>query len=173
MFKYIGIRNISSTIQKYLSVLPQESLSNKTLHIDNLPSELEKSSPSLTSEVTVYNKIPNVQPKTVSSFYINESEVLQELLKLNVNLYKVEKVKEAFDFILQRKFDRIREHIILLKEFNLEDDEIGKLITTNPLILKEDLNDLRVRINYLQYKKFSDEMITAILRKNPFWLSHR
>jgi mTERF domain-containing protein len=52
-------------------------------------------------------------------------------------------------------------------------DELGAFITKNPWIFKEDLDNLQVRVNYLQSKKFSSEMITRVVRKNPYWLSFR
>jgi hypothetical protein len=52
-------------------------------------------------------------------------------------------------------------------------DELGVFITKNPCIFKDDLDDLQVRVNYLQSKKFSAEMITRVVRRNPWWLSFR
>lgn len=173
MFKYIFVRYICTDTRKYLSTIPQISLQNKTVNSNNSSIAPDKAIGNVNTEVAIYRRIPYIQPKTVSSFYINESEILQELFKLNVNLYEVEQVTEAFDYLLPRKFDDIKDHIIFLKELKLKNEEIGEVITKNPLLLKEDLEDLKVRINYLQYKKFSNEMIKAIIHKNPFWLSHR
>lgn len=161
--------------EKCLSRMMQTlSVSDKTvpdssLQLDKYNSDIQN----VQTKTALGDRKPYVYTKTVSSMFINKSEILQELLKFNVELYKVEKNAEAFDYILQRNFADIKEHIIFLKELDLEDSDIGQLITKNPLILREDLEDLRVRINYLKYKKFSDEMITSILKKNPFWLSQR
>lgn len=116
---------------------------------------------------------PYIKQTTISSSCINGSEILQELFKLNVDLYKVEENEEAYEYILQRNFNDIKEYIIFLKKLDLREADIGNLITKNPLILKEDIEDLYVRINYLKYKKFSDDKITAIVQKNPFWLTYR
>ncbi|XP_018574305.1 transcription termination factor 3, mitochondrial [Anoplophora glabripennis] len=103
--------------------------------------------------------------------YINKSETLQHLLKLGVNLHQIEKNVEDVQFILGLKFEDIKEHIIFLNNLGLATEEIGYLITKNPLLLKEDLENLKIRINYLEYKKFSKEMITRIIKANPFWLT--
>lgn len=105
--------------------------------------------------------------------YINKSDTLQQLLKLGVNFHKIEKNGEAVPFILSLKFEDIKEHIIFLNNLDLATEEIGYLITKNPLLLKEDIEDLKVRINYLEYKNFSKEMITHIVTANPLWLTHR
>lgn len=60
-----------------------------------------------------------------------------------------------------------------LHDLGVPSDELGHFITINPWIFKEDLDDLQVRVNYLQSKKFSADMITRIVRKNPCWLVFR
>lgn len=60
-----------------------------------------------------------------------------------------------------------------LHDLGVPSDELGAFITKNPWIFKEDLDDLQVRVNYLQSKKFSAEMIARIVRRNPCWLSFR
>lgn len=124
-------------------------------------------------EVSVIDELQHTRPKTISSSFVNESEILQELFKLNVDLHKVESNEEAYEYIVTRGFDAIKEHIVFLKQLNLEEPDIGHIITKNPLFLKENIDDLNVRINYLKYKKFTNSMITSIVKKNSFWLSHR
>ena len=60
-----------------------------------------------------------------------------------------------------------------LHDLGVPSDELGSFITRNPWIFKEDLDDLQVRVNYLQSKKFSAEMIARVVRRNPWWLSFR
>lgn len=124
------------------------------------------------TEISLNDEQQYIRPKSISSSYINESKMLQKLFGLNVDLYKVETNKEAYNYISQRNFDDIKGHIIFFKELNLEEDEIGNIISKNPMILKENIEDLNIRINYLKYKKFTNSMITNIIKKNPFWLSY-
>lgn len=60
-----------------------------------------------------------------------------------------------------------------LHDLGVPADELGDFITKNPWIFKDELDNLQVRVNYLQSKKFSAEMITRVVRKNPHWLSFR
>jgi mTERF domain-containing protein len=60
-----------------------------------------------------------------------------------------------------------------LHDLGVPSDELGAFITKNPRIFQEDLNDLQVRVNYLQSKKFSAEMIARVVSRNPYWLSFR
>lgn len=60
-----------------------------------------------------------------------------------------------------------------LHDLGVPSDELGAFITRNPWIFKDDLDDLQVRVNYLQSKKFSAEMIARVVRRNPRWLSFR
>lgn len=174
MFTYTPLRTLykaQTCLLRMVQTLPVlDKISNNSyLQVKEENSQIQ----SVNKEITISDKIPYIKPKTVSSSYINDSEILQELFKLNVDLYKVERNTEAYEYILQQKFDDVKEHIIFLKELDLEDIDIGNIITKNPLIFKEDLEDIRVRINYLKYKKFTNIMITEVIKKNPFWLSHR
>ncbi|ERL92381.1 transcription termination factor 3, mitochondrial [Dendroctonus ponderosae] len=105
--------------------------------------------------------------------YANRSEVIQEFVKLGVNLYYIEKkISEAVPLILRLKFEDLREHVLFLNSLGVSFEDVGKLITKNPLIFKEKLEDLKVRVNYLKFKRFNDEMIARIVAKNPYWLSY-
>ncbi|KAK9888815.1 hypothetical protein WA026_001038 [Henosepilachna vigintioctopunctata] len=117
---------------------------------------------------------PYLKPTFNFAAYVNKSETLQELLKLGVNLHKLEKKGEIPQYILGLEFERdIKNHVLFLHSLGLKVYEIGDFITINPNIFKESLDDLRTRINYLKYKKFNDEMILRIVCINPLWLQLR
>lgn len=102
--------------------------------------------------------------------YINKSHTLQELVKLNVDLSVLEKKPKVVPFILKLEFEKdVKNHVIFLSELGVEN--IGAFITKNPFILKEDLENLNIRINYLKSKNFTSGMITSIIARNPIWLS--
>lgn len=114
---------------------------------------------------------PYFRPSFNFAAYVNNSPTLQELVKLGVNLHILEKKKGVPEFILQMEFNKdMKEHIRFLHDLGVPSDELGRFITINPWIFKEDLDDLQVRVNYLQSKKFSADMITRIVQKNPRWL---
>ncbi|CAG4968012.1 unnamed protein product [Colias eurytheme] len=104
--------------------------------------------------------------------YVNNSELLQNLIHLNVNLAKIEKKPFIVKKILKLNFDRdVKKHIFFLKDY-VTAECIGEFITKNPLILCESIEDLEVRINYLQSKYFNLQQIKHIISKNPFWLMY-
>lgn len=174
MFTYLPLRNLCKTQTCFLRMVQTLPVLDKGSNNILLEDKEDNSHiQSVNNDIAITGQIPYIKPKTVSSTYINKSETLQELFKLDVDIHKVEQNAEAFEYILQQKFVDIKEHIIFLKELNLEIADIGKIITKNPFIFKEDLEDLRVRINYLKFKRFTDIMVTKIVKKNPFWLSHR
>lgn len=105
--------------------------------------------------------------------YANKSELIQQLVQLGVNLHYIEKkLPEAMKFLLQCQFGSIKDHIRFLNDLGVELVDVAQVITKNPLILKESLEDLEVRINYLKFKKFDNDGVARIISKNPFWLTH-
>lgn len=106
--------------------------------------------------------------------YVNQSETLQKLIQLGVDLHRIERRKGLAEFILRLDFDRdMREHLQFLTDVGLDGSALGPFVTKNPLIFKEDLGNLETRINYLQSKQFKSIDITRIVEKNPFWLMFR
>lgn len=103
--------------------------------------------------------------------YVNKSETLQQFIHLGVDLSKIEKRKGLGDFVLRLDFNKdVKEHLTFLHDVGVPSDELGRFLTTNPLIFKEDLDNLQTRINYLVSKNFKEEQITRVIVKNPFWL---
>ncbi|KRT78288.1 hypothetical protein AMK59_7401 [Oryctes borbonicus] len=138
---------------------------------DYIDITFEKKSPLDTCTEDTSYVAPYLKPTFNFAAYINQSETLQQLLKLGVNLHKLEKKRNVPPFILRLDFEKdIKNHILLFLDRGLEVRNIADIFTRNPFILKEDIEDLKVRINYLMYKKFDNAMISRILCQNPFWL---
>lgn len=116
---------------------------------------------------------PYVRPTFNFAAYINKSETLQNLVKLGVDLHKIEKKKDAPEYIMKLNFEDLKPHMFFLNDIGVTTDLIGDYLTKNPFIFQEDLETLQVRVNYLQSKKFSDVMISRIVTKNPHWLMFR
>lgn len=115
--------------------------------------------------------VVNFPPTFNLAAYVNESETLQQLLKLGVDLSRIEKRKGLPQFILKLDFEKdMKQHLTFLTDVGVPPDKLGEFITKNPLIFKENLGDLEVRVNYLEVKKFKREQIARIVEKNPFWL---
>ncbi len=100
--------------------------------------------------------------------YVNENETLQKLVKLGVDLSKVERNQNAANHILKADFTQhIQPYIWFLNSVGVHDSELGKVLTKEPSILTKDLVDLETKINYLQSKKFSSDSIGRIVSKAP------
>ncbi|KAB0798472.1 hypothetical protein PPYR_09465 [Photinus pyralis] len=113
---------------------------------------------------------PYLKPTFNFAAYVNKSHTLQELVKLNVDLSVLEKKPEVVSFILKLEFEKdVKDLVIFLSEIGV--DDVGAFITKNPFILKADLDNLHVRVNYLKSKRFTNGMIASIVTRNPIWLS--
>lgn len=114
---------------------------------------------------------PYLMPTFNLAAYANKSKTLQQFIKLGVDLHKIEKRKGLAQFFLQLEFEKdVQNHLLFLKDIGVSPDLFGEFITKNPLIFKEDLDNLQTRINYLEAKHFTKSMITRIVENNPFWL---
>ncbi|KAM3959066.1 mitochondrial transcription termination factor 3 [Aphomia sociella] len=148
---------------------------NKTKYLTCLRYSL--TTPTISSETALLNStnedLSSVSPYLPNTFnlaaYVNKSKTLQNLLHLDVNLSKIEKKPYIAEKIMKLDFDDIQEHLLFIKDY-VHVDNIGKFLTTNPMIFYESLEDLKVRVNYLQSKHFSNDQIERIISKNAFWL---
>lgn len=104
--------------------------------------------------------------------YANNSELLQNFVNLGVNLSKIEKRQGLGEFILKLDWDRdVTKYLLFLKDLGVPSEAFGALLTRNPLIFKESIDDLETRIYYLQSKQFNLDSIRRIVTGNPYWLS--
>ncbi|XP_055598205.1 transcription termination factor 3, mitochondrial [Uranotaenia lowii] len=139
----------------------------------NVPVQTNKNSsvldpPTDVSDTSIH---PFIRPSFNFAAYVNKSETLQFLVKQGVDLHKLEKRKGIPEFILGLDVEKdMKDHIKFLAEIGVKPEDFGEIITKNPLIFKEDIGDLEVRVNYLESKQFQPMQITRIVSKNPFWL---
>lgn len=115
---------------------------------------------------------PMLRPTFNLAAYVQKSETLQQLIKLGVNLDSLDR-KNVGKFIASLDFNKdIAAHILVLKEkVGIPIEAMGQYLTKNPNILKENLDDIQTRVNYLELKKFTRDDIVAIVTKNPQWLN--
>lgn len=119
--------------------------------------------------------LDEVGPALPKSFnlaaFVNKSETLQQLVQLGVDLSKCDKKKLVPPMLLQLNFEvDVKPRIQFLTSIGVPADRLGYLLTKNPFLLKEPLDDLQVRVNYLLSKKFSREAIARIASNAPFFL---
>ncbi|RWS31515.1 transcription termination factor 3-like protein, partial [Leptotrombidium deliense] len=104
--------------------------------------------------------------------YANKSPTLQKLIDLGVQLYEVERSKEACELILRLDFDRdIKKYLIFLHDIGIDPKNLGYFITKYPMIFDEEMENLETRVKYLQLKKFKRSAIVNILTQHPAFLS--
>ncbi|XP_031616844.1 transcription termination factor 3, mitochondrial [Contarinia nasturtii] len=116
---------------------------------------------------------PMLQPTFNLAAYVQKSETLQQLLNLGVNLHQLDKSLHT-EFIATLDFQRdISPYVMFFtKDVGVSVEQMGKFLTKNPEILKRNLDDIQVRINYLQLKRFNQDEIVQIITKNPMWLNY-
>ncbi|XP_072042390.1 transcription termination factor 3, mitochondrial-like [Amphiura filiformis] len=145
--------------------------------LDAVPSESEDE-----RDVLAKRKVPKAveeyaeQPLMPISYtlasYVEQSEVLQKLIQLGVDLSKVEKRRGGVgEKILKMNFDPdVTEKISFLHFVGVESDSLGKFLTKNPHILLEDQENLEKRVKYLTSKKFDQTAIAQIVNRAPYIL---
>ncbi|KAG8226869.1 hypothetical protein J437_LFUL006578 [Ladona fulva] len=126
---------------------------------------------SSTANISLETFAPYIAPTFNIAAYVNKSTTLQELVKLGVDLYKWEKKKGVTEYILKLDFEKDMKPVIrFLHDNRVDADFLGNFLTKNPLIFKEEIENLQVRVNYLESKNFTSEMIGRVISGDPFWL---
>ncbi|XP_034944449.1 transcription termination factor 3, mitochondrial [Chelonus insularis] len=115
---------------------------------------------------------PYMQPTFNFATYANRSETIQQLVKLGVELYKIERYPNSMKSLLRRDFNEIKPYIQFLHDCGVHPHDIGHCLTKFPLIIDEDLDDLHTRIRYLRAHKFSIDDIQRIVSVCPQWLRY-
>ena len=142
----------------------------------NLNEKLESqiSNNPLQSDKSFECVVPIVTPSFNLAAYVNKSEVLQEMVKLGVAIYKWDKMSDVQEMVLKKNFNTdIKPLITFLVDVGVEPDNLGMFLTRNPKILNESLENLQARHNFLVYKKFNGDEISRIYTRNPSWLTFK
>ncbi|XP_043265364.1 transcription termination factor 3, mitochondrial [Colletes gigas] len=115
---------------------------------------------------------PCIEPTYNFAAFADKSYTIQQLVKLGVDLHKIEKQREAVELLLSLDFDKdVKPYLTFLNNCGVIATNFGKFITKYPTIFKVDMDDLHTRIRYLRAHSFTPEMIQSILNRNPLWMS--
>ncbi|VDO97731.1 unnamed protein product [Soboliphyme baturini] len=135
----------------------------------------------LRSTVQPSNGVGPFQPKYKSKVFlksytlapfVNESELLRNLVDMGVDLSQLEVKSNVADFLIKLDWQtQAKTYIRFLVRHGIPINELGSYITRNPWIFQQDIEDLQVRINYLESKNFSKEAIARIILKARYWLN--
>ncbi|XP_075995156.1 transcription termination factor 3, mitochondrial [Genypterus blacodes] len=104
--------------------------------------------------------------------YVDKSETLSKLVQLGVNLWKLEQRPNVGSMLLKLDFQTdVAPRLLFLKEIGVEDSRLGYIVSHNPFILTESLENLQARVVYLRSKKFSAESVASMVSRAPYLLN--
>ncbi|XP_015118742.1 transcription termination factor 3, mitochondrial [Diachasma alloeum] len=152
---------------------PQDSSAVDDIFLKDLVKDMKNPSALDECDEDMSDLGPYHRPSFNFAAYANKSETIQELVKLGVELWKLEAQQGAMEAILSKKFEEMKPYIQFLHDCGVPVDRISTFITKNPLIFKEDMDDLRTRIRYLRAHNFDKNDIARIVTEAPRWLSWR
>ncbi|XP_038581858.1 transcription termination factor 3, mitochondrial [Micropterus salmoides] len=125
-------------------------------------------------EEAVSISVPSALPPASTSLrdYVDQSETLSKLVQLGVNMWKLEQRPNVGSMLLRLNFNTdVAPRLLFLKEIGVEDSRFGYIVTHNPFILTESLENLQARVNYLKSKKFSSETVASMVSRAPYLLN--
>uniref|UniRef100_A0A8C6S590 Transcription termination factor 3, mitochondrial n=1 Tax=Neogobius melanostomus TaxID=47308 RepID=A0A8C6S590_9GOBI len=134
------------------------------------PSVLEE----IDDEEAVSISVPVALPSSSTSLrdYVDQSETLSKLVQLGVSLWKLEQRPNVGSMLLRLDFETdVAPKLLFLKDIGVENSRFGHIISHNPFILTESLENLETRVNYLVSKKFSTETVASMVARAPYLLN--
>ncbi|RXN26280.1 transcription termination factor mitochondrial [Labeo rohita] len=134
------------------------------------PSPLQE----ISEEEAVQIQVPSALPPESSTLrpYVDKSETLSKLVQLGVNLWELEQRPNVGSMLVRLDFDAdVAPRLLFLKDLGVEESKLGRLLTKNPFILTESLDNLEARVAYLKSKKFSKQSVAAMVSKAPYLLN--
>ncbi|KAF2349733.1 Transcription termination factor mitochondrial/chloroplastic [Trinorchestia longiramus] len=188
----VGQRNSTpvddAVISKNLDVVIHSTSTNTSLTSPNAAKDEVQLNSSTSTNTAVSTRVPKltaleklkrldeILPKVSQSFnlatFVNRSPVLQQFVKLGVNVSEYDKDVEKASYVLLLDFETdVKPHLFFLYHLGVPPERWARILTKNPYILKEDLDVLTTRVQYLRSKKFSQNDI-ATLASYPNWLSN-
>lgn len=115
---------------------------------------------------------PAPRPAFNLAAFINHSPTLQQLIHLGIQLHKLEKDRDVAQYLLTLDFDRdVLPHVRFLRKLGLKMSDVGPCLTSNIQLLKQSIDNLKVRIEYLRRKQFSKREIAEIVNRYPNYLN--
>lgn len=123
--------------------------------------------------------LKSIEPPIKKSFnlasFVNQSKTLQRLLDIKVSLFDIENTNyDAARKLIKLDYDRdCKPYIEFLLKHGLKKSNLGRFISEYPDIFSEYMDDLETRINYLESKGFSKDMIAKGLNRSSHIIRHK
>uniref|UniRef100_A0A8C4RC16 Mitochondrial transcription termination factor 3 n=1 Tax=Eptatretus burgeri TaxID=7764 RepID=A0A8C4RC16_EPTBU len=145
------------------------------VHKDEVDDEVDEQDYEAEEELGLV-KTPPPLPSTATSFrsYVGHSETLQKLVRLGMDLWRVERKIPAANILLRLSFEKdVQPRLVLLQSFGLQLDRLGRVLTRNPYLLNPNLleENLKARVDFLLSRHFTREMVGRMIGAAPFLLS--
>ncbi|XP_056335436.1 transcription termination factor 3, mitochondrial [Danio aesculapii] len=134
------------------------------------PSPLQE----ISDEEAVQIQVPSVLPADSFTLrpYVEKSETLRKLVQLGVSLWDLEQRPNVGSMLVRLDFQAdVAPRLLFLRDLGVEESTLGRLLTKNPFILTESLDNLQARVSYLKSKKFSAQSVAAMVSKAPYLLN--
>ncbi|XP_043073601.1 transcription termination factor 3, mitochondrial isoform X2 [Puntigrus tetrazona] len=128
----------------------------------------------ISEDEAVQIQVPSALPPESSTLrpYVDKSETLSKLVHLGVNLWKLEQRPNVGSMLVRLDFHAdVAPRLLFLKDLGVEESKLGQLLTINPFILTESVDNLEARVSYLKSKKFSKQSVAAMVSKAPYLLN--
>lgn len=128
----------------------------------------------ITEDEAVQIQVPSALPPVSFTLrpYVDKSETLSKLVQLGVDLWKLEQRPNVGSMLVKLDFHTdVAPRLLFLKDLGVEETKLGSLLTKNPFILTESLENLEARVSYLKSKKFSTQSVAAMVSKAPYLLN--
>ncbi len=127
----------------------------------------------LTAEERLEKEIQNLRPSTRPlvynlAFFANNNTVLQKFIQMGVSIREWDKDTAIGNFILKLDFDKhVKPYLIFLHDIGIPAKEHAQVITKNPLMFDTPIDTLRIRLDYLRSKKFTEQQIVEMIVRAP------
>ncbi|XP_063041277.1 transcription termination factor 3, mitochondrial [Engraulis encrasicolus] len=169
------------TLARNIVPYEQAQTTSRKPHLTEIPALLElegepRLSPleEISNEEAVQIIVPHALPPSSNSLraYVDQSETLSKLVQLGVDLWRLEQRRNVGSMLVRLDFEAdVAPRLLFLNDLGVQDHQLGHIITTNPFILTEDLDNLKARVSYLKSKMFSAESVASMVQKAPYLLN--
>ncbi|CEF62551.1 LD27042p [Strongyloides ratti] len=107
--------------------------------------------------------------------YINHLPLLQNLVDIGVDLLDIDTNTKIGKHIVRLNWenDVLPKIKWLVEDVGVDVIELGDYLTRNPYFMLQDLNDMKVRVNYLSIKKFKKNEIAKIITESRYWINNQ
>uniref|UniRef100_A0A914HRF2 mTERF domain-containing protein 1, mitochondrial n=1 Tax=Globodera rostochiensis TaxID=31243 RepID=A0A914HRF2_GLORO len=106
--------------------------------------------------------------------YANYSPTIQMLLELGVDLFDVCQAPKIGRALL--RLDPVKDVkskiFWLVKRVGVHEADVGSYLSRNPYFLLQSFDDLKARIDYLRFRRFTRAQIAKIVTEYRYWLNH-